>query len=134
MSGTDPDRALSVVLVEDNEDIRDSMQELLTALGHVVHAASDGTSGAELILQVEPDVAIVDIGLPGIDGYEVAARVRHRLGHERLRMVAMTGYGDASDRRRTREAGFDAHLLKPAGIDDVVKVMLPPAAQAAPGS
>ena len=134
MVGIDSGRALSIVLVEDNQDIRESMQELLTELGHEVHAASDGDAGAALILQLEPDVAIVDIGLPGIDGYEVAARVRHRLGHERLRMVAMTGYGDASDRRRTREAGFDTHLVKPAGIDDVVRVVLPPVPQAAPGS
>ena len=134
MSGSDAGRVLSIVLVEDNEDIRESMQELLTELGHEVHAASDGPSGAALILELEPDVAIVDIGLPGIDGYEVAARVRPQLGHERLRMVAMTGYGDASDRRRTREAGFDTHLLKPAGIDDVIRVVLPPVAQAAPGS
>jgi CheY-like chemotaxis protein len=134
MTVIDSERAVSVVLVEDNDDIRESMEELLTALGYEVHGASDGASGAALILQLEPDVAIVDIGLPGIDGYEVAARVRHHLGHDRLRLVAMTGYGDDSDRRRTREAGFDTHLVKPAGIDDVVKVMLPPAAQAAPGS
>jgi CheY-like chemotaxis protein len=134
MSGIDSERALCIVLVEDNEDIRESMQDLLMALGHEVHTASDGTSGAALILQREPDVAIVDIGLPGIDGYEVAARVRDRLGPDRLRLVAMTGYGDASDRRRTREAGFDTHLVKPAGIDEVVRVMLPPGAQGAPGS
>lgn len=134
MTSSDPERALSIVLVEDNEDIRESMEELLTALGHQVQAASDGASGAALILQLEPDVAIVDIGLPGIDGYEVATRVRLRLGHDRLRMVAMTGYGDASDRRRTREAGFDTHLMKPAGIDDVVRVVLPPVGQPASGS
>lgn len=134
MSGIDSERALSIVLVEDNEDIRESMQDLLTALGHRVHAAGDGTSGAALILQLQPDVAIVDIGLPGMDGYEVAAQVRHRLGPDRLRLVAMTGYGDASDRRRTREAGFDTHLVKPAGIDEVVRMMLAPAPQAAPGS
>jgi CheY-like chemotaxis protein len=136
MSGSDSERVLSIVLVEDNEDIRESMQELLTDLGYEVHAASDGASGAALILELEPDVAIVDIGLPGIDGYEVAARVRIQLGPERLRMVAMTGYGDDSDRRRTREAGFDTHLVKPAGIDDVVRSVtpLPPPSQAAPGS
>jgi CheY-like chemotaxis protein len=140
MSGGDSERALSIVLVEDNEDIRETMQELLTDLGYEVHAAADGAAGAALILQVEPDVAIVDLGLPGIDGYEVAARVRLQLGHDRLRMVAMTGYGDPSDRQRTREAGFDTHLVKPAGIDDVLSVLLPSPSrslsdsQAAPGS
>jgi CheY-like chemotaxis protein len=117
------DQRLSIVLVEDNEDIRECMHELLAELGHTVHAASDGGSGVDLILQIEPDVAIVDLGLPVLDGYQVAERVRSRLGHDRLRMVAMTGYSDESDRRRTAAAGFDSHLVKPAPLDAVVGVL-----------
>lgn len=116
-------RALRIVLVEDNEDIRDSMQELLTSLGHQVEAAGDGGSGAELILKVQPDVAIVDVGLPVLDGYQVAQRVRETLGKDRVRLVAMTGYGQESDRLRSRDAGFDAHLVKPADLDALVRIL-----------
>ncbi|HEY4187898.1 MAG TPA: response regulator [Polyangia bacterium] len=112
---------LSVVLVEDNEDIRDSMHELLTELGHTVRDASDGEQGVALILEVEPDLAIVDVGLPLLDGYQVAMRVRERLGPDRLRLVAMTGFGQASDRRRAMEAGFDAHLVKPADVNALIE-------------
>jgi DNA-binding response OmpR family regulator len=112
-----------VVLVEDHEDMRESMRELLSALGHTVHTADDGGSGAELILRLEPDVAIVDLGLPILDGCEVAVRVRKQLGRERVRLVAMTGYGQDVDRHRSREAGFDAHLVKPADMNAVVEIL-----------
>lgn len=114
---------MSIVLVEDNEDIREGMQELLTGLGHTVEVAQDGGSGAELILRLAPQVAIVDVGLPVLDGYQVAARVRAQVGPERVRLVAMTGFGQESDRRRAREAGFDAHLVKPADVDAVVRAL-----------
>jgi signal transduction histidine kinase/CheY-like chemotaxis protein len=120
-----PTASLSVVLIEDNEDIRDSMKEFLTELGHRVQVASDGGSGLELILKLTPDVAIVDVGLPVLDGYEVASRVRSHLGRLRPRMVAMTGYGQESDRRRAREAGFDSHLVKPAEMNAVLEVLRP---------
>lgn len=117
---------LSVVLVEDNEDIRDSMNELLTFLGHRVQVAGDGQSGLDLILTVEPDVAIVDVGLPIISGYQVAAGVRARLGLHRPRLVAMTGYGQESDRKRAREAGFDSHLVKPAEMTAIIELLRVP--------
>lgn len=116
---------LSVVLVEDNEDIRDSMNELLTFLGHRVQVASDGQTGLDLILRAEPDVAIVDVGLPIMNGYQVAAGVRARLGGERPRLVAMTGYGQESDRRKAREAGFDSHLVKPAEMNAIIELLRP---------
>ena len=119
-------RPLTIVLVEDSDDIRESMKDLLSGLGHEVNVAGDGGDGAELILRVEPDVAIVDVGLPVLDGYQVAARVRERLGRDRLRLIAMTGYGQESDRLRAREAGFDAHLVKPADIDLVIATLSPP--------
>jgi CheY-like chemotaxis protein len=121
-------KGLSVVLVEDNEDIRDSMRELLTELGPQVHDARDGEAGADLILRLAPDLAIVDVGLPLLDGYQVAARVRQHLGPDRVRLVAMTGFGQASDRRRALEAGFDAHLVKPADVNALIEVATAPKA------
>ena len=118
-------KGLSIVLVEDNQDIRESMQELLTELGHSVQAAADGGSGVELILRVSPNVAIVDLGLPVLDGYQVAERVRSQVGANSIRLIAMTGYGKETDRIRAREAGFDAHLVKPADIDAVMSVLTP---------
>jgi signal transduction histidine kinase len=118
---------LSIVLVEDNQDIRESMQELLTELGHSVQAADDGGSGADLILRLSPDVAIVDLGLPVLDGYKLAERVRSQVGPNSVRLIALTGYGQESDRIRAREAGFDAHLVKPADINAVMSVLTPKA-------
>ncbi len=115
--------SLKVVLVEDNEDVRESMVDLLTDLGHAVHVAVDGASGAELIIRTEPDVAIVDIGLPILDGYQVAGRVRSRLGRDCVRLVAMTGFGQETDRVRARAAGFDAHLVKPADQNAVTAIL-----------
>jgi signal transduction histidine kinase len=114
-----------VVVVEDNEDLRDSLTELLVDLGHEVEAAEDGRAGAELILRVEPDVAFVDIGLPIVDGYGLAARVRERLGPDRLKLVAMTGFGAESDRLRSRQAGYDTHIVKPP-TEDVLRSILSP--------
>jgi signal transduction histidine kinase len=110
-------RALSIVLVEDSEDIRELMAELLREWGHSVAVASDGSRGAELIQAEQPDVAFIDIGLPVLDGYEVAAQIRAKQSPKRPRLVAMTGYGQESDKKRAREAGFDAHIVKPASID-----------------
>ncbi len=115
-------RPLSIVLVEDNSDIRDSMQELLTDLGHAVRVAGDGRAGADLIVQTVPDVAIIDLGLPLLDGYQVAELVRSTLGTKPL-LVALSGYGQGSDRQRTKAAGFDTHLIKPADIQAVVEVL-----------
>jgi signal transduction histidine kinase len=110
-------RTLSIVLVEDSEDIRELMAELLREWGHAVAVAGDGSSGAELIEAEQPDVAFIDIGLPALDGYEVAARIRAGQGPKPPRLIAMTGYGQESDRKRAREAGFDAHIVKPASIE-----------------
>ena len=118
-------RPLSVVLVEDNEDIVESMSEFLADLGHKVHTAGDGRRGLEMILSEKPDVAIVDVGLPLLDGYQVAAEVRQHMGAAAPRMVAMTGYGQEADRRRARDAGFDRHLVKPAEMSEIIAVLKP---------
>ena len=101
-----------IVLVEDSHDSRDMLRFLLEHAGHAVHEADDGPHGVEMILAVKPDIALVDVGLPGIDGYEVARRVRAQMGGA-VRLVALTGYGLPEDHRRSQEAGFDAHLVKP---------------------
>jgi signal transduction histidine kinase/DNA-binding response OmpR family regulator len=105
-------RALNVIVVEDGDDVRETLCDLLTVLGHSVRAAADGEAGLALLLGSDADLAIVDIGLPGMDGYEVARRVREASG-SRKRLVALTGYGQPEDKERALAAGFDAHLVKP---------------------
>jgi len=101
-----------IVLVEDNADARQMLRHLLETTGHEVHEAEDGHAGLERTLTLRPDAAIIDIGLPGLDGYELARRIR-AAGHIHMVLVAVTGYGQSGDRLRSSEAGFDAHLTKP---------------------
>lgn len=112
----------NVLVVEDNADNRDTLVMLLESFGHDVVAAEDGPSGVRAAEAVRPDVAIVDIGLPGFDGYEVCRRLRELLGEE-VTLVALTGYGQAEDRERARAAGFDVHLTKPADVETVAAVV-----------
>jgi signal transduction histidine kinase len=116
-------RPLRVVLVEDSEDIRELTRELLVDLGHDVEVAENGETGAELILRLRPDVALVDIGMPVLDGYGLASRVRGQPGGGQVRLVAMTGFGMECDRRKVTDAGFDAHLIKPADAASLMKVL-----------
>ena len=116
-----PRLARSIVLVEDAEDARRTLHLLLEAEGHLVCTASDGESGLRAILERSPDVAIVDIGLPGLDGYEVARRARSA-GVE-ARLIALTGYGLPEDKRRASSAGFDVHLTKPAPVAELLKAV-----------
>jgi signal transduction histidine kinase len=104
--------ALRIVLVEDNADARMLMEEYLTIEGYTVASAEDGLAGAELIVKTEPDVAIVDIGLPKLDGYGVARFVRSHVA-KAVRLLALTGYGQPQDKARAMEAGFDVHMVKP---------------------
>jgi PAS domain S-box-containing protein len=103
----------NILIIEDNDDARESLRLLLESLGHQVVDAGDGRHGVALALQARPDVVLVDLGLPGIDGYEVARAIRASGLGKRVRLVAVTGYGQKEDRRRSTEAGFDAHLVKP---------------------
>jgi two-component system, sensor histidine kinase len=114
-----------VVLVEDNEDLREGVKELIEDMGHKVEVAEDGQAGAELILRLEPDVAFVDIGLPVVDGYGVAVRVREQLGSDRVKLVAMTGFGQSSDRLRSKDAGFDTHVVKPPTVEILQGILSP---------
>jgi PAS domain S-box-containing protein len=109
--------ARRVLVIEDNADSRLSLRELIRQLGHDVHEAADGVTGVASALDLAPDLTLVDIGLPGLDGYEVARQLRsHPIGRT-LRLVALTGYGLPEDRERALAAGFDLHLVKP--IDPV---------------
>jgi CheY-like chemotaxis protein len=105
-----------VLLVEDNDDARVMLQRILQTHGHLVSAARDARAGLEAAAAGSPNVAVVDIGLPGMDGYEFARAMRERLG-QGVRLIALTGYGTEDHRQRAEEAGFDAHLTKPVDID-----------------
>ena len=102
----------SILIVEDNPDARDALRVLLELEGHAVEAAGEGQEALELARAKDPDIALVDIGLPGIDGYEIARRVRARDARRPI-LIALTGYGQPEDRRRATEAGFDDMLVKP---------------------
>ena len=118
-------RPLSIVLIDDNEDIRELLSSLLRSWGHHVETAADGEQGCQLTLREKPDVAFVDIGLPDIDGYGVAQRLRSQLrSDQRLRLIAMTGFGQATDKRRALEAGFDLHIVKPASVEALKQALL----------
>jgi signal transduction histidine kinase len=118
-----------VLLVEDNRDAREMLQALLELHGHRVDVANDGPSGVSRALSSPPEVAFIDLGLPGFDGYEVARRLRAELPAERLMLVALSGYGSLEDRQRSQQAGFDHHLVKPVANDALEKII----ARVAPG-
>ena len=113
--------ARRVVIVEDSPDARLSLQKVLESEGHIVHTAADGPSGLDAIVRTRPDVALVDIGLPGLDGYHLARRVRS-LGLPTC-LVALTGYGLGGDKDEARAAGFDAHLTKPPPIGALLRLV-----------
>lgn len=111
--------ALSIVLVDDNVDSAEMMRDLLEALGHSVELAHDGASALALPGQGAPDVMILDIGLPDMDGSELARRLRAMPALAATRLVAHTGYGAPHDRAKTSAAGFDFHLVKPVSMADL---------------
>ncbi|HET6584651.1 MAG TPA: response regulator [Nannocystaceae bacterium] len=115
---------LRILVVEDNDDSRDMLQMLLEGQGHSVDVAGDGLTGLERLLASVHDVALVDVGLPGIDGYDLARRLRERRPGSSPRLVALTGYGQAEDRARALAAGFDEHLVKPVTVVDLQRVLM----------
>lgn len=111
-----------VLIVEDNEDSRELLAAILTQRGYDVATAEDGQSGIDGALAERPQVLLVDIGLPGIDGYGLAREVRSKLGDD-VYLVALTGYGQPQDRSRAIDAGFDVHLTKPVDIDALERLL-----------
>lgn len=111
-----------VLVVDDNEDVAMAMSMLLTLNGHQVKAVHNGLAAIEAVSRGEFDVIILDIGMPGIGGYEVARRIRQQ-GQSGLKLVALTGWGQETDRRLSKEAGFDIHLVKPVETDVLLEVV-----------
>jgi signal transduction histidine kinase len=123
-SGQRPVPARDILIIEDNADARETLRKLLEFAGHRVRTASDGAAGLEAALAALPEVVLVDIGLPKLDGYEVARRIRAAAdGGRRPLLIALTGYGLEEDRQRALAAGFDAHLVKPVAEDELGKLL-----------
>jgi CheY-like chemotaxis protein/two-component sensor histidine kinase len=118
-------KPVAVLIVEDIHDSRKILKRLLALDGHDVREAADGHAGLAELLANPPDVALVDVGLPGIDGYEVARIARKNPSLNRVRLVALTGYGRPEDREAVLAAGFDEHLVKPVNPADLVRVLAP---------
>jgi two-component system, sensor histidine kinase len=111
------------VLIEDHDDGREMMAALLRRWGHRVEVAVDGESGIALIERIDPDVVLVDIGLPRQNGYAVTQHVRRRQRGKAPRLVAFTGFADDSHKRRAVEAGFDRYLVKPASLEAIRRAL-----------
>ena len=108
-----------VLVVDDNEDAAESLVELLKLNGHDARAANDATSALEVLTEFTPQVMLVDIALPDADGFELARRVRESEGSSTPRLIALTGFGQASARERAMAAGFDDFLVKPMSYDQI---------------
>ena len=121
----------TILLIEDNDDGREMMATMLESFGYPVFQARDGLEGVRIAGDKVPDVALVDIGLPGIDGYEVARRLRAEPQTREIRLIALTGYGLAEDQQRVLDAGFDLHLVKPVELEALLEQLAEPAGQAA---
>jgi len=124
-----PPHHYRVMVIEDNDDVRDTMKDMLEFSGHDTSCASDGLSGVEAVLSVRPDVAFIDVGLPGLDGYQVVAALLERDPHLSTRLIALTGYGRPKDRERALAAGFDEHIVKPVTSSELLKLIEPRAAR-----
>jgi signal transduction histidine kinase/CheY-like chemotaxis protein len=114
-----PPRSMRVLVVDDNIDAASTLGELLKVLGHEPLVAHDAPSAIELAREEAPELALVDLGLPILDGYELIVRLRNLPGLQSLPAIAVTGYGQASDRAKSRAAGFDRHVVKPVGLEDL---------------
>ena len=121
--GTVPSMA-HILLVEDDADSRDALKFLLERSGHRVSVAAGGREGIAMAASLAPDWAVIDIGLPDIDGYEAARGMR--ASTPSVRLVALTGYGRPEDRQRALDAGFDSYLLKPVDPHRLVEIITPP--------
>jgi CheY-like chemotaxis protein len=117
-----------VLVVDDNRDAADSLAMLLRLGGHEVRVAYDGPTALATVSGFGPDLVLLDLGMPGMDGYEIARRLRQTPGFAGRTLAALTGWGQEEDRRRTREAGFDRHLVKPVDPAELAALMgsLPP--------
>ena len=111
-----------VLVVEDEDDSREALKLLLETEGHEVAFTADGAKAIEEVARFRPDFALVDVGLPGMDGYEVARRVHELPEGKALKLIALTGFGGDKYRRRAEEAGFDLHVVKPISYEQLLRV------------
>jgi CheY-like chemotaxis protein len=110
-----------VLLVDDNEDARELLAGLLEMQGYAIESAPDAQAALDIAARFQPQVVVLDLGLPEVDGWELARQLRQVPGLAQVRIVALTGYGSERDRERSREAGIDVHLLKPIEIAQLVR-------------
>jgi signal transduction histidine kinase/DNA-binding response OmpR family regulator len=132
---TRPDEATDharrrILIVDDHPDVTGSLARLLRLSGHEVRTALNGPTALEELTLYQPEIVLLDIGLPGMDGYEVAQLIRKQPGTEATVLIALTGYGQDDDRRRSREAGFDHHLVKPVDLDALLSLVSAPVSSA----
>jgi CheY-like chemotaxis protein len=120
---------MRVLVVDDNTDAAESTAMVVTLWGHETRTAYDGAEAIQAALEFRPDAILLDIGLPGLSGWDVARALREEHGMRQVRLVAVTGYGAEADRRRSCEAGIDAHLTKPVDLP-TLKTLLAPAEDA----
>ena len=121
--GEAPPQGRRILIVDDNADSADSLAMLLQLGGHEAHTAYDGPQGLEAAARLQPDVMLLDLGLPGMDGCEVCRRVRQQPWARGALLVAVTGWGQAADRQRSQDAGFDAHLVKPVELPALEQII-----------
>ena len=118
-----PSRGLRILLVDDYGDVGAMLSEVLQARGYDTRTAYDGPAAIEIAKRFKPDIALLDIGLPGMSGYELARRLKALPGLERIRLVALTGFGQDADDETSRAAGFSYHLVKPIDFDLLEKIL-----------
>jgi DNA-binding response OmpR family regulator len=115
--------SLRILVVDDNQDAANSLSALLQVLGHEVRTAYDGAGGAEAAREFDPDVVLLDIALPKLNGYEVARRIRATHRGKGAVLIALTGFGQASDKQRALDAGFDHYLVKPVEPEALLRLL-----------
>jgi len=130
-AGEDPHR-FRILLSDDNEDFAASLELMLSSLGHEIRVTNDGETALEAFGEFRPDFAFLDIGLPKLNGYDLAMRIRGMPDAGNTVLVAITGWGQASDRQRSRDAGFDYHLVKPAEFQQIIDILDKPGRTAGP--
>jgi CheY-like chemotaxis protein len=118
-----PIEARRILVVDDNEDSATSLAELLTLTGHETEVAYDGLEAVEAAARFRPDVVLLDIGLPKLNGYEAAQRIREQPWGKGMLLVALTGWGQDEDRQKSKDAGFDLHLVKPVDFATLTKLL-----------
>lgn len=116
-------KQLKILVVDDNVDSAESLGLLLELLGNKVEKVHDGLQAVDLASTFQPNVILMDLGLPSIDGYEAAKRIRHNFGDHKVVIIALTGWGEAEDRIRSKEAGCDYHFVKPIDLSTLEKLL-----------